>query len=66
MLDEIYMFNFGSFGMKLDSEEMFILVVKSVARWVCGVPDGPQIGSIPSLPLDKVAGGVRDDTDRKF
>ncbi len=45
---------------------MFLLVVKSVARWVCDVPDGPQMGGIPSLALDKVPGGVRDDTDRKF
>ena len=45
---------------------MFLLVVKSVAQWVWGVPDGPQMGGIPSLALDKVTGGVIDDTDRKF
>ena len=51
-----YMFNNSTFGMKLDYEQIFLLLVKSVARWVCGVLDGPQMDGIPSLALDKVAG----------
>ena len=60
-------FHFSSLCIKNEAEEnAFVLVVKSVAQGVCGVPDGSQMGSILSLPLDEVAGSVGDVTDGKF